>query len=301
MITPGRTRDAIDRAAEDVGIHGLREIFLEAGGQATVAIVLVAEGGDGNSGDGAAGVGRSVADALDETVAVLLRHRDVAHEHGRLRTVENLHRLANGRRRVDLRSAVFEDESEDLSRVGFIFHEEHTHAFQVHAGASVLDARSTARGDERVYVLSGLARNNQAMGKCFPTLVYNRGAMGRTTKGLWVILGAGVAAALIVSGPAEAQNFRITYDVDRTSRPGQVAVKGNVVNDGPSDCFDVSVTAEALGSGGKVVASGVTYVDSRIGRGESRPFVALVPAAPAATRYRVEVSSFRAGFTFQTP
>jgi hypothetical protein len=126
--------------------------------------------------------------------------------------------------------------------------------------------------------------------------------MGRATKGLWsVVLGAGVAAGLIVSGPAEAQNFRITYDVDRTARPGQVAVKGNVVNDGPSDCFDVSVTAEALGSGGKVVATGVTYVDSRIGRGESRPFVALVPNAPAATRYRVEVSSFRAGFTFQAP
>jgi hypothetical protein len=126
--------------------------------------------------------------------------------------------------------------------------------------------------------------------------------MGRATKGVWsVILSAGVAAGLIVSLPAEAQNFRITYDVDRTSRPGQVAVKGKIVNDGPSDCFDVSVTAEALSSGGKVVASGVTYVDARIGRGESRPFVALVPTAPAATRYRVEVSSFRAGFTFQAP
>src|SRR5687768_12011543 len=121
--------------------------------------------------------------------------------------------------------------------------------------------------------------------------------MRRAANGLWsVMLSAGVAAVLIVSSPAEAQNFRITYDVDRSARPGQVVVKGNVVNDGPSDCFDVSVTAEALGSGGKVVAAGVTYVDARIGRGESRPFVALVPNAPAATRYRVEVSSFRAGF-----
>ncbi len=114
------------------------------------------------------------------------------------------------------------------------------------------------------------------------------------------MIAAGVAV-LVVASAAEAQNFRITYDVDRTARPNQVVVKGNVVNDGPSDCFDVSVTAEALGSGGKVVASGVTYVESRIGRGESRPFVALVPSAPPATRYRVQVSSFRAGFTFQAP
>src|SRR5687767_16008867 len=89
--------------------------------------------------------------------------------------------------------------------------------------------------------------------------------MRRPVERLWLVaLGAGVLAALVIAGPAEAQNFRITYDVDRTTRPGQVLVKGKVTNDGPSDCFDVSVTAEALGSGGKVVASGVTYVDSRI-------------------------------------
>ncbi|HUF93419.1 MAG TPA: FxLYD domain-containing protein [Candidatus Limnocylindria bacterium] len=114
-------------------------------------------------------------------------------------------------------------------------------------------------------------------------------------------MGVGVAAALVVASAADAQSFRITYDVDRTARPGQVVVKGSVLNDGPSDCFDVSVTAEALGSTGKVVARGVTYVDSRIGRGESKPFVAVVPRVPAATGYRVEVTSFRAGFTFQAP
>lgn len=126
--------------------------------------------------------------------------------------------------------------------------------------------------------------------------------MRRPAGRLWLVaLGAGILAALVVAGTAEAQNFRITYDVDRTTRPGQVVVKGKVMNDGPSDCFDVSVTAEALGSGGKVVASGVTYVDSRIGRGESKPFVALVPSVATATRYRVEVTTFRAGFTSQAP
>lgn len=112
---------------------------------------------------------------------------------------------------------------------------------------------------------------------------------------------AGAAAILMCAAAADAQNFRISYDVDRVARPGQVVVRGNVLNEGPSDCFDVSVTAEALGSSGKVVASGVTYVDSRIGRGDSKPFMAVVPSVPTATRYRVEVSSFRAGFTFQAP
>jgi hypothetical protein len=32
---------------------------------------------------------------------------------------------------------MLKDESEDLSRVGFVFHEEHAYALQVHAGASV--------------------------------------------------------------------------------------------------------------------------------------------------------------------
>jgi hypothetical protein len=114
-------------------------------------------------------------------------------------------------------------------------------------------------------------------------------------------MGVGVAALLVAAPAAEAQNFRITYDVDRTARPGQVVVKGNVLNEGPSDSFDVSVTAEALSSTGKVVARGVTYVDSRIGRGESKPFAAVVPGVPAATGYRVEVTSFRAGFTSQAP
>jgi hypothetical protein len=127
-----------------------------------------------------------------------------------------------------------------------------------------------------------------------------RRTLGRLSS-LAIAAGAVAVAVLTFTGAAEAQNFRISYDVDRAARPGQVVVRGNVVNEGPSDCFDVSVTAEALSSGGKVVASGVTYVDSRIGRGDTKPFVAVVPSVPAATRYRVQVSSFRAGFTFQAP
>ncbi|HEU5322456.1 MAG TPA: FxLYD domain-containing protein [Methylomirabilota bacterium] len=110
---------------------------------------------------------------------------------------------------------------------------------------------------------------------------------------------AGVAFLLLASAAPGQDNFRITYDVDR--RPNQVRLVGRVVNEGQVDVFEVSVTAEALDARGRVVASGISYVDSRIGRGESRPFVAVVPAAPMATRYRVGVSSFRAGFGYQAP
>ena len=34
---------------------------------------------------------------------------------------------------------------------------------------------------------------------------------------------------------------------------------------------------------------------------ESRPFVAVVPVAPGAVRYRAVVSSYRAGFGYQAP
>jgi hypothetical protein len=126
--------------------------------------------------------------------------------------------------------------------------------------------------------------------------------MARTAGWRWIAsLGAGILAALAFTGGADAQNFRVTYDIDRNSRPDQVKVTGSVYNAGPGECFDVTVTAEALASTGKVVASGVTYIDSRIGRGESKPFVALVPTVATATRYRVAVTSFRAGFSSQAP
>ena len=111
-----------------------------------------------------------------------------------------------------------------------------------------------------------------------------------------------VATLLTLLGsPAPAQSsFQVSFDVDR-SRPGKVQLLGSVRNNSDTDVFDVNVTAEALDRGGRVVASGITYVEGRIGRGESKPFVAVVPAAPGAVRYRAEVTSFRSGFGFQAP
>lgn len=100
---------------------------------------------------------------------------------------------------------------------------------------------------------------------------------------------------------ASAQDgFRITYDVDR-SRPDRVRLTGRVVNDRPDDVFEVSVTAEALDARGKVLARGISYVDSRIGRGDGRPFSMSVPTVTGTTSFRVVVSSYRAGFSSQGP
>jgi hypothetical protein len=111
------------------------------------------------------------------------------------------------------------------------------------------------------------------------------------------------AVALALSaGPSEGQDsFRITYDVDRTSRPGKVQVVGRVANDGVRDVFEVSVTAEALDGRGKVLARGITYVDSKIARGDSRPFVTVVPDVPGVVQFRVEVSSYRSGLGVESP
>lgn len=105
-----------------------------------------------------------------------------------------------------------------------------------------------------------------------------------------------IAAAALLPGlapPAPAQeNFRVTFEVDR-STPGRVQLVGQVVNGRSDDVVDVHVTAEALDRKGRVVASGITYVEGRITSGDSRPFIAVVPTVAEATRYRASVTSFR--------
>lgn len=109
-----------------------------------------------------------------------------------------------------------------------------------------------------------------------------------------------VLVVAIVSAVLAQQGFRITYDVDR-SRPERARLTGRVVNERPEDVFEVSLTAEALDGHGKVLARGITYVDSRIARGDGRPFSMSVPTVPGTASFRVVVSSFRGGFTSQGP
>src|SRR5262247_2967628 len=114
-----------------------------------------------------------------------------------------------------------------------------------------------------------------------------------------------VALALLVTAaglglsvePARAQNgFRVTYDVDR-NRADRARVTGRVVNERAEDVFEVNVTAEALDGKGKVLARGITFVDSKIARGDGRPFSLSVPTVTGTAGFRVSVSSFRAGFS----
>jgi hypothetical protein len=107
--------------------------------------------------------------------------------------------------------------------------------------------------------------------------------------------------APLLSGEARAQDgFRISYEVDR-SRADRARLTGRVANERSEDVFEVTITAEALDARGKVVARGITYVDSRIPRADARPFSMSVPTVPGVASFRVTVSSYRLGFTSQGP
>lgn len=110
-----------------------------------------------------------------------------------------------------------------------------------------------------------------------------------------------LAVLLLLAAEARGQSgFRITYEVDRT-RVERARLTGRIVNERAEDVFEVSVTGEALDAKGKVLARGIAYVDSKIGRGDGRPFSLSIPTVAGTENYRVVVSSFRAGFAIQGP
>jgi hypothetical protein len=108
-----------------------------------------------------------------------------------------------------------------------------------------------------------------------------------------------VMTALVPALAPGQESFQLRYNVDRTS-PGQVRVNGTVVNDARVDVIDVYVTAEALDAGGKVLGRGIAFVSSSIPQHGTAPFTISIPAAQAATSFRVRVSSFRFGMGLQT-
>jgi hypothetical protein len=118
-------------------------------------------------------------------------------------------------------------------------------------------------------------------------------------RSLVVVLVLGLVL-ITVSVVGAQDGFRITYDVDR-SRPDRARLTGRVINERADDVFEVNVTAEALDARGKVLARGITYVDSRIGRGDGRPFSMSVPTVAGTTSFRVVVSSYRASLVNQGP
>ena len=101
------------------------------------------------------------------------------------------------------------------------------------------------------------------------------------------------------AGTVSAQTpspFRINHALDRSSQT-QTTVTGRVFNESRADAIDLYVTAEALDAGGKVVASGVSYVGA-VASGSSAAFVIKIPRA--ATTVRVLVTSFRFGQALQS-
>jgi hypothetical protein len=107
-----------------------------------------------------------------------------------------------------------------------------------------------------------------------------------------------VAAVATVPATAQPAPFRITHTVDKGTQ-AQVTVSGRVFNDARADAIDVYVTAEALDSAGKIIASGVSYVGT-VPSGNSAAFVIKVPSARSAANVRVLVTSFRFGFATQS-
>ena len=103
------------------------------------------------------------------------------------------------------------------------------------------------------------------------------------------------ATSAVAQGPG---SFRITHVVEKSTQT-QVTITGRVYNEARSDAIDVYVTAEALDAGGKVMASGVSYVGS-VAAGSSTAFVVKVPSARTPASFRVLVTSHRFGFANQS-
>jgi len=106
--------------------------------------------------------------------------------------------------------------------------------------------------------------------------------------GVWIIVLALVGVSAAADGP-----FKVTYRVK--SRDAKATVlEGEVLNESDRDMVDVWVTAEALSSTGKVLATGIDFVSSQIASHRSTSFVAKLPAVEGTESFRVAVSSYRA-------
>ena len=101
-----------------------------------------------------------------------------------------------------------------------------------------------------------------------------------------------------VPAAGQATPFRITHTIDKGPQP-QVTISGRVFNDGRADAIDVYVAADALDAGGKIMASGVSYVGT-VMAGNSTGFVIKVPSARTAVSFRVVITSFKFGFANQS-
>ena len=106
-------------------------------------------------------------------------------------------------------------------------------------------------------------------------------------------VGAALCLVALLGSVAVGQSgFKVTHSIARTT-PTHVEVNGTVVNESRAEAVDVSVTVEAVGTNGKAVARGISYVAASLKPGASADFVAKVPVVQGAAGYRAAVSSFR--------
>ena len=116
---------------------------------------------------------------------------------------------------------------------------------------------------------------------------------------LWLSVVLALVTALVtLPVAAQTSSFRLTHTIDKGTQ-AQVTVTGRVFNDARADAIDLYVTAEALDSTGKIIASGVSYVGT-VSAGNSAAFIIKVPAARNAANFRVLVTGFRFGFGIQS-
>ncbi|MBI2206018.1 MAG: hypothetical protein HYU41_19430 [Candidatus Rokubacteria bacterium] len=107
------------------------------------------------------------------------------------------------------------------------------------------------------------------------------------------LVGAVLVLLACCAAVAAAQSgFRVAHELARTTAT-HAEVTGTVLNETRAEALNVSVTVEAIGPGGKVVARGITFVAGRLPAGASAPFVAKVPVTSGVTGYRAAVTSFR--------
>jgi hypothetical protein len=113
-------------------------------------------------------------------------------------------------------------------------------------------------------------------------------------RAIWATLA--LVLLLVPPAPGHADEFfHVAYTVERGGTT-PTHISGRVTNVSTVDVFDVYVTAEALDAAGKVLGRGIVFVSPSIPPRGVVPFVASVPAADHAARFRVRVTSFRQGF-----
>jgi hypothetical protein len=104
-----------------------------------------------------------------------------------------------------------------------------------------------------------------------------------------------VAASMLWAAPAASQaRFRTTYQVKARDANG-IVLEGQVVNDTGRDVFDVWVTAEGLSPSSKVLTTGITFVTPTMARNATAMFEAKIPTVEGIEKFRVTVTSYRAG------